>query len=284
MAPITPHWAQPSHPDVQDVIINAHEFTSKSLSKISLPPFGIFAKMSFPPCTSAPTPTYATVQCGRDQHLNLNSDLLYINHSCEPSLIFDTATQNIVAGPNGLRPGQELTFFYPSTEWHMAQPFDCICGTPSCRGRISGAKDMTRAQLEGVWLNGHIHQLLKEQELGHKETEPENGSSTKADVPPTAASEDATAQALRNALGHAEKVVEAARIALQSYLESAAWAARSAGENGAAKSQAVVVGEGNANGFGEVHATLAVGLTRRGVTSRELSGEMGGDTIVATGS
>ena len=109
MAPLTPHWDQPSHPDIQDVIINTHEFTSKSLSKISLPPFGLFAKMDFPPCTHASEPTYATVQYGRDKHLNLNSDLLYINHSCEPSLIFDTATQNIVAGPNGLRVGEELT-------------------------------------------------------------------------------------------------------------------------------------------------------------------------------
>ncbi|KAI1460909.1 hypothetical protein F4805DRAFT_415995 [Annulohypoxylon moriforme] len=278
MAPLTPHWAQPSHPDIQDVIINTHEFTSKSLSKISLPPFGLFARMDFPPCTHAPEPTYATVQCGRDKHLNLNSDLLYINHSCEPSLIFDTATQNIVAGPNGLRVGEELTFFYPSTEWYMAQPFDCLCGKPTCRGRISGAKDMTRAQLEGVWLNGHIHELLKEQELGGKEPEPENGRSTtttttkisSAPAPSTVSEEDATAQALRDALKHAEKVVEAARIALTSYLESATLRGK--------------IGEGNANGFGVSNATLATGLTRRGVTSRELSGEMGGDTIVATGS
>ncbi|XDG03241.1 hypothetical protein ABKA04_002856 [Annulohypoxylon sp. FPYF3050] len=274
MAPLTPHWVQPSHPDVQEVIINAHEFTSKSLSRISLPPFGLFAKMDFPPCTLAPEPTYATVQCGRDKHLNLNSDLLYINHSCEPSLIFDTATQNIVAGPNGLRVGEELTFFYPSTEWHMAQPFDCLCGKPTCRGRISGAKDMTRAQLEGVWLNGHIHQLLREQELGTREPEPENGSSTRSDAPSSStatAAEDATAQALRDALKHAEKVVEAARVALTSYLESSATVKRK-------------IGQENASGFGVANANLAAGLTRRGVTSRELSGEMGGDTIVATGS
>ena len=30
-----------------------------------------------------------------------------------------------------LRPiseGDELTFFYPSTEWAMAEPFECGCG------------------------------------------------------------------------------------------------------------------------------------------------------------
>lgn len=46
----------------------------------------------------------------------------------------------------------------------MAQPFDCLCGTPSCRGRIAGARDMTRAQLDGLWLNGHIRELLEERD------------------------------------------------------------------------------------------------------------------------
>ena len=86
-APLTPTWTQPSHPDIQEVIINNAEFTSKSLSRISVPPFGLYAKMAFPPCTKADSPTYATVQYGRHEHLNLNSDLLYINHSCEPSLV-----------------------------------------------------------------------------------------------------------------------------------------------------------------------------------------------------
>ncbi|KAI0843479.1 hypothetical protein F5Y06DRAFT_5276 [Hypoxylon sp. FL0890] len=288
MAPLTPHWNRPSHPDIQDVIINEHEFTSKSLSKISLPPFGLYAKMDFPPCTSASAATYATVQCGRDKHLNLNSDLLYINHSCEPSLIFDTASLNIIAGPNGLQAGEELTFFYPSTEWDMAQPFNCLCGKPTCRGRISGAKDMTKAQLEGVWLNGHILELLDEQESTHgnvdlgKETEPGNGRSTEDSLTKDVLPEDATAQALKEALKHAEKVVEAARVALKSYLESAALITLKGGESHS--NNGALTGETNANGFSGADATLATGLKRRGVTSRELSGEMGGDTIVAPGS
>ena len=48
-----------------------------------------FADLAFPPCTLADKATYATVQIGPDKHLNLNSDLLYINHSCEPSLVAD---------------------------------------------------------------------------------------------------------------------------------------------------------------------------------------------------
>ncbi|KAL3960364.1 hypothetical protein ACCO45_005481 [Purpureocillium lilacinum] len=213
MAPLTPTWQQPSHPAIQEVLINEAEFTTKSISRVSLPPFAVFARLAWPPCTAAQEPTYATVQTGRDTHLNLNSDLLYINHSCEPSLIFDTGNMNVLVGPKGLAPGDELTFFYPSTEWSMAQPFDCLCGTPTCRGTISGARDMSAKQLEGIWLNGHIRELLDEQQ------QQQNGREHQSVVVGGDAS-DPTARALRDALTQAEKVVEAARLALRTYVEA----------------------------------------------------------------
>jgi len=112
MAPLTPHWAQPSHPDIQEVLVDEAEFGTKSISKISLPPFGYFAKLAFPPCTLADEPTYATVQIGPDQHIHLNSDLLYINHSCEPSLVrtralgLSTEPISPAVHPSDLRHGQ----------------------------------------------------------------------------------------------------------------------------------------------------------------------------------
>lgn len=101
MAPIKPHWVRPSHPEIQEVLINEAEFTTKSISKIALPPFGLFAKLDFPPCTVAAEPTYATVQMGRDKHLDLNSDLLYINHSCEPSLVSNSSWRSCGVGRKG---------------------------------------------------------------------------------------------------------------------------------------------------------------------------------------
>jgi hypothetical protein len=87
-APLTPHWIQPSHPAIQKVLLsNDQDFTTKSISLVTLPPYALFAKFSFPPCTKADKPTYATVQIGRDEHMNLNSDLVYINHSCSPSVV-----------------------------------------------------------------------------------------------------------------------------------------------------------------------------------------------------
>ncbi|EGO56251.1 hypothetical protein NEUTE1DRAFT_64645 [Neurospora tetrasperma FGSC 2508] len=276
MVPIKPHWVQPSHPDRLHLIVNEAEFTSKSISKIALPPFALFAKLEFPPCTPADKPTYATVQCGRDKHLDLNSDLLYINHSCEPSLIFDTGNMNVIAGPKGIQIGEELTFFYPSTEWTMAQPFDCLCAKPTCRGRISGARDMTDAQLSGAWLNGHIRDLLEEQRGSSSSSSLNGSNSATYTIPEKNSSEkngfhkvgelDQIAQSLRDALTHAEKVVEAARNALMSYVGAVNDAATAA-NNGAAKKKE------------EEEEESPEGARRRGPTSRELSGEMGGDTM-----
>ncbi|KAJ3484156.1 hypothetical protein NLG97_g7125 [Lecanicillium saksenae] len=279
MAPLTPHWKQPSHPDIQEVVIvNEAEFTTKSLSRVALPPFALFARFDFPPCTEAAEPTYATVQMGRNRHLNLNSDLLYINHSCEPSLvskcpswllasppspalmvksnagIFDTGNKIIITGPKGLQPGDELTFFYPSTEWEMAQPFQCLCGTPTCRGTIDGAKNMTAAQLDGLWLSKHIRELRAEQASGS----PSPASSV--------SSSDPTAYALQNAVDQAEKVVEAARSALLSYTNTNG---QHLNGNGANRFLSNSIDDVKGNGIG-----------RRGPTSRELSGEMGGDTAI----
>ncbi|PSS07174.1 hypothetical protein M430DRAFT_193879 [Amorphotheca resinae ATCC 22711] len=197
MAPLTPTWTQPSHPLIQEVLIGSsptEEFSTKSISRVALPPDAVFAELSFPPCTKAERPTYATVQMGRDEHLDLNSDLLYINHSCEPSLIFDTTALQVRVGPRGLRPGDELTFFYPSTEWAMAQGFTCLCGAATCRGYIAGARDMTEQQLRGVWLNKHIREMIAERDgtkkwkgarregLGSREMSGEMGGDTRRGV------------------------------------------------------------------------------------------------------
>lgn len=66
---------------------NPDEFMTKSYSKVTLAPFALFAKLDFPPCTVAHEKSYATVQFGAEEHLSLNSDLVYINHACEPSLV-----------------------------------------------------------------------------------------------------------------------------------------------------------------------------------------------------
>ncbi len=105
-------------------------------------------------------PNYLTVQVGIGQHILLHPEhLQYINHSCDPNIFFDTYAMHILA----LRPiaeGDEMTFFYPSTEWDMAQPFNCHCGTARCLGKIQGAAYISEDILRHYQLTRFIQQQL----------------------------------------------------------------------------------------------------------------------------
>lgn len=102
-------------------------------------------------------------------NIELCSDIVYMNHSCTPSVEFDMSTFEVrVSRDRPLEVGDELTFFYPSTEWDMTQPFNCNCGSQSCLGMISGAKNMDPSILNRYWLNPHVKELLGAQRASTK--------------------------------------------------------------------------------------------------------------------
>jgi hypothetical protein len=107
------------------------------------------------------TPNYLTVQTGDDQHIILKPEFLqYINHSCNPNVFFDTSSMQLVALKE-IQPGDEFLFFYPSTEWNMAQPFDCFCGTSQCLHRIQGAAYLSDAEVMRYRLTQFIQQKIQ---------------------------------------------------------------------------------------------------------------------------
>ena len=142
-------------------------FGTSVTSLVSRPPGGLFAQIT--ESTPTDTDTYATVQSGRNIRIDLNSDLVYVNHSCQPSLVFDMARFEVrVVEDQPLRAGDDLTFFYPSSEWKMVQPFDCQCGARKCLGRIEGAATVGENVLRQYWLNDHIEELLRERKRSSK--------------------------------------------------------------------------------------------------------------------
>ena len=160
-----PPWVAPDTTALLQVNKSSIPFRSSATSKISLPAGAPFARITT--VTNAPRQTYSSVQVGRNAHVELNSDLVFINHSCTPSLEFDMARFEIrVVKERALREGDELSFFYPSTEWRMAQPFDCQCNAPNetCLQRISGAETLDKAILRRYWLNEHIEEMLAARE------------------------------------------------------------------------------------------------------------------------
>lgn len=102
-----------------------------------------------------------TLQVSERQHVELDPVALsFVNHSCDPNVHFDVERMELRA----LRPisaGEELTFFYPSTEWAMSRPFACECGTSRCLTQIAGASQMPSHQLRGHRLAPHIAEMLE---------------------------------------------------------------------------------------------------------------------------
>ena len=101
-----------------------------------------------------------TVQIGRDRHTEVGK-LSALNHSCDPNVILDTENLQMVACRDIDR-GEELSFFYPSTEWEMDAPFICLCGASNCIHVVAGARFLPLSTLENHYLNRHIRELMIE--------------------------------------------------------------------------------------------------------------------------
>lgn len=106
------------------------------------------------------TPNYLTIQISDDQHIELLPEYLECtNHSCDPNCFFDTASRRFIS-TKPIREGEELTFFYPSTEWEMDRAFQCSCGSKKCIGLIQGAKYLSEQMLKRYRLTEFIEQKL----------------------------------------------------------------------------------------------------------------------------
>lgn len=94
--------------------------------------------------------TRYSIQVGPELHLDsddLDTDdarvreryWMYLNHSCEPSAW--VRGRSVIARQD-ITVGEGVTFDYNSTEWDMASPFDCTCGTSACVGVVRGYRHL----------------------------------------------------------------------------------------------------------------------------------------------
>jgi hypothetical protein len=107
------------------------------------------------------TPTYQTIQVGRAQHIEELGVIAYLNHSCQPNTIIDVTRFEVIA-TRDIAAGEELNFFYPSTEWEMDRPFICLCGAPQCVRLVAGAKYLSVDTLSRYFINHHIREMIFE--------------------------------------------------------------------------------------------------------------------------
>lgn len=111
--------------------------------------------------TVAPRPTVYSIQIGPQAHVGGEAlgPLAFLNHACDPSAVFDAEALTLRARRD-LAAGDELTFFYPSTEWDMDHPFACRCGAPQCVRVVAGAKYLSADVLGRYFVNPHVRALL----------------------------------------------------------------------------------------------------------------------------
>jgi len=101
-----------------------------------------------------------TVQIGRDKHTDVGK-LAALNHSCAPNVILDTE-RLLMYACRDIEKGEELSFFYPATEWEMDAPFICLCGASNCIHVVAGARFLPLSTLEHHYLNRHIREMMIE--------------------------------------------------------------------------------------------------------------------------
>ena len=100
------------------------------------------------------TPTKYSVQVSATIHLDPDctrdkAELVrryyfrFLDHACEPTV--QIRDREVIA-VRDIAEGEGVTFHYCTTEYEMASPFDCRCGSPRCMGVIRGAKHLTAAQ------------------------------------------------------------------------------------------------------------------------------------------
>jgi SET domain-containing protein len=70
--------------------------------------------------------------------------MVYTNHSCEPNIAIQG--QIVFVAMNDIAPGTELTHDWATTD-DLDYVIECNCGSPNCRGTITG-KDWLKPELQ----------------------------------------------------------------------------------------------------------------------------------------
>ncbi len=115
----------------------------------------------FSPRVTLPEPAVHTVQVNDSDHILLDPQFLeYTNHSCAPNVAFDVSNM-LVTALEPISAGDEIVYFYPSTEVSMSRPFACFCDSEQCLGLIEGADSLPSEILDRYQLAGHVRTLAR---------------------------------------------------------------------------------------------------------------------------
>ena len=105
-------------------------------------------------------PTRFTIQVGAHAHLDPISEQQspwgYLNHGCDPNVAIDVRRRAVIAR-HPIATGDELRFDYNTTEWELAEPFVCNCGSPRCVGVAMGFAYLSPARQKALLRDAAPH-------------------------------------------------------------------------------------------------------------------------------
>ncbi|MEV6238314.1 SET domain-containing protein-lysine N-methyltransferase [Lentzea sp. NPDC051838] len=106
------------------------------------------------------------MQVGRETHVDVPREYdfeaildrfywRFMNHSCDPTVF---VRQHAVMALKPVDIGQDITFNYNTTEFDMAEPFACRCGSGRCTGRVQGFRHLPGEERRRLkpWLAAHL--------------------------------------------------------------------------------------------------------------------------------
>lgn len=86
------------------------------------------------------------------------SEADWVNHACEPNA--GLLGQIMLVALRDIYPGEEVTFDYAMSDGSPYDEFECNCGSPACRGFVSG-NDWMRPELQ-LRYRGHFSPYLQQ--------------------------------------------------------------------------------------------------------------------------
>ena len=81
-----------------------------------------------------------SVRIGSGLHVEVEGTPKYVNHSCEPNC--KVINDIMLMALRDIPVGGEITYDYSTTEEHIQSAMTCQCGSPRCRGKITGYCDI----------------------------------------------------------------------------------------------------------------------------------------------
>ncbi|MFW5804783.1 MAG: SET domain-containing protein-lysine N-methyltransferase [bacterium] len=77
-------------------------------------------------------PDKYSIQIAQGKHIEVDSVFKFMNHNCSPSVHIK---ERFIYAVRNLKPGDEITFDYNTTEDYLASPFKCECCGNIIKGR-----------------------------------------------------------------------------------------------------------------------------------------------------